>query len=172
MRKIINLSVLIVLSGCTVGQGDQPATDQEEATAENTPLTGSFKLEAAQGYVPHSDSETPHTYVIDTDKNEVYVDINPEGFTEEELERITNMTEEEADEFFSSQPEYEEPIYDIMHLEAAIDSILLEYEGEAVQFTALSDSYYETEDGTRYILEEDVSIEEYVDSFYEAYIIE
>ena len=151
MKKLI----LIVFSLFLVGCGTEE-------------MTGSFKLSAAQGYVnSESDIGTPHTYIIDTSKNEVYVETFEEAFTAEDLEAIEEMSDEEFADFIDSQPVYEEPLYEISFLEATVDEIILEYEGERVEFTSLSDSYFEREDGNRFVIEYDSSIDEYKNNLME-----
>lgn len=125
-------------------------------------ITGNFKLTAAQGYVNQDNYETPHTYVIDRDREEVYVDTYIEGFTDEEREAIENMSSEEFDEFIDSRPVPEDPLYEIKMLDATKEKIILEYEDERIEFTALSDSYFKAEDGTQYIIEEASSIDAYL----------
>ena len=107
---------------------------------------------------------TPHTYIINTDSKEIFVDIIQEGFTQEDLEAIEEMSEEEFADFINNQPIYEEPLYTIDFLEATKDEIILEYEGERETFTALSETYFEREDGMRYVIEYDSSIEDYQNS--------
>lgn len=88
-----------------------------------------------------------------------------EGFTKEDLEAIEEMSEEEFADFINNQPIYEEPLYAIDFIEATKDEIILEYEGERETFTALSETYFEREDGMRYVIEYDSSIEDYQNSF-------
>ncbi len=145
MKKMMLLLFTVVLAGCGAEE-----------------ITGSFMLSAAPGYVSsESDIGTPHTYIIDTTENKVYVETFEEGFTEEDLEAIEEMSEEEFADFINSQPVYEEPLYEIRFLEATVEEIILEYEGERAKFKALSDSYFEREDGNRFVIEYDSSIEEY-----------
>lgn len=144
MKKVVFLLFSLLLAGCGAEQ-----------------ITGSFKLTAAQGYVSDDNYETPHTYIIDSMSELVYVDRNEAGFTTEELEAMKSMSEEEVAEFVESKPVFEEPLYDIQFLDATKEEIILEYEGERVEFTALSDSYFEGEDGTQYVIEYDSTIEEY-----------
>lgn len=167
---IIILSILLV--GCAVSQENvEEKLMNEEVTIgetnENEALASSFKLSAAQGFVKDDNYEVPHTYIIDPDKLEVFVHYQEEGFTDEDREMITNMSDEEAEEYSSNQPEYEEPIYGITFLEAKKDEIVMEYEGEQVVFIALSDSYYKTEARTQYIIEDGVTISNYKNNFLE-----
>ena len=75
---------------------------------------------------------------------------------------MAEMTPEEFKEFIDNQSVAEDPIYDITMIEATTEEIVLEYEGERVVFTALSESYFEADDGTQYIIEYDSpSIAEY-----------
>lgn len=165
MKKVIVLLLSILLVGCAMEEEKMEEAEVSEVNETIEELPAHFKLSAAQGYVPETDYETPHTYVIEADSNKVYVDIRSEGFTDEERERITSMSEEELEEYFDNQPVYEEPIYDVTSLDATTKEILLEYEEETIVFTGISDTYYETEKGTRYIIEEHVSIDMYRDSF-------
>lgn len=148
MRKTWVLLLTLLLAGCG---GDA--------------ITGTFILEAADGFVRQDNTETPHTYIIESDAKQVYVGKNHESFTEEEMEAILEMDSEERAEFLDSQPVVEDPVHDITLLETTDDAIVLEYGAERIVFTALSDSYYKTEDGTQYVIEHDSSsIQEYLDS--------
>lgn len=149
MKKILLLLFTVLLAGC----GSES-------------ISGTFTLEAAQGFVNHDNTETPHTYVIESDTNQVYVDTYSESFTDEELEAFRAMSAEERAEYFENQPIAEEPLYDLTVLEATKDEIILEYEDERVIFTALSDSYFKTEDGTQYVIEyNSLDIQDYLNSF-------
>lgn len=149
MKKLI----LIVFSLFLVGCGTEE-------------ITGSFKLSAADGYQNRPSAVgTPHTYIIDTNSKEVFVDVIEEGFTKEDLEAIEEMSEEEFADFINNQPIYEEPLYAIDFIEATKDEIILEYEGERETFTALSETYFEREDGMRFVIEYDSSVEDYQNSF-------
>ena len=97
----------------------------------------------------------------------MYVETFEEAFTAEDLEAIEEMSDEEFADFIDSQPVYEEPLYEISFLEATVDEIILEYEGERVEFTSLSDSYFEREDGNRFVIEYDSSIDEYKNNLME-----
>jgi hypothetical protein len=128
--------LFIVLTGCGAEQ-----------------ISGSFKLSAAPGYVnPQTEFEMPHTYIIDTESKQVYVDHHHDS---------SGMTPEEIIENAEELPVYEEPLYEITSLNATNEEIILEYEEEQVEFTALSDSYFETEDGTRYVIEHGSTLEDY-----------
>lgn len=175
MKKITIISLSLLLVGCAVGEEkiEDTSTSEENIIVEadeDALITGSLKLTAAQGYVSQDNYETPHTYIIDIDNDEVYVDYYEEGFTEEEREMISTMSEEELDEYFAEQPIYEAPIYDITSLEATKDSISFDYGEEAIVFTALSDSYYETEEGVRYLIQENVTIDDYIEFSFNGYI--
>lgn len=152
MKKLVVLLFSIVLAGCG---------------AES--LTGSFKLEAAQGYVTNShNTHVPRTYIIDTLNEKVYIEKIDGGYTDEELAAMEDMTDEEFSDFVKSiadnNPVYEEPLYDLTFLEATKDEIIIEYEGERVEFIALSDSYFKTEDGIQYVIEYDSTVEEFKNS--------
>lgn len=125
-------------------------------------IDGNFELTAAQGFVGQNNYETPHTYVIDRNQEKVYIDTHLEGFTDEEREAFESMSSEEFNDFINNQPVPEEPLYAITLLEATKEEIVLEYEGERVVFTALSDSYYKTEDGTQYVIEVSNGIDAYL----------
>ena len=128
-------------------------------------ITGTFTLNAAQGYVNHDNTETPKLYIVERNNNKVFVDKNSEGFPEEVLAVWDEMSPEERAEFIDNQPVQEDPIYDITSIEATKDEIVLEYENEQVVFTALSESYFKADDGTQYIIEyNSPSIAEYQNS--------
>lgn len=94
-------------------------------------------------------------YIVERNTDRVFVDKNVPGFTDEELEAFSEMTPEEQGEFIDNQSVREEPIYDITMIEATTEEIVLEYEGEKVVFTALSESYFKADDGTQYIIQYD-----------------
>ena len=145
MKKMIVLLFVLLLAGCGAEE-----------------ITGTFTLDAAQGYVQQDDYETPKKYIIERNYDKVFVDKNVEGFTEEELAAWGDMSPEERADFIDNQPAQEGPIYDITLIEATTEEIVLEYEGERVVFTALSESYFKADDGTQYIIEYDSpSIAEY-----------
>ena len=119
-----------------------------------------FILKAADGYVNHDNYTTPHTYIVDTYQNEVYVDVyeEPSGLTPEEIiENAKNADEEESIY----------PIYEVESLSAKEDSFTLQFDSKTVEFTALSESYYENEEGVRYILEPHSGIDKYIESFFD-----
>lgn len=148
MRKIIALLFTLLLAGCGADS-----------------ISGTFTLEAAQGYVTRDDAETPYRYIIESENNQVYVARNGLVFTAEELAALDEMTPEKQHEFFGSRPEPAEPLNEITFLEATKEEIILKYDDERVVFTALSDSHFEDEDGIRYLIEYDsLDIQEYSDS--------
>lgn len=153
---------LLILSGCSVLPGTKtessinnpPALSLEKQTASP------FILTAAQGYVNTDNYVTPHAYLVDTYRNEVYVDTyeKPSGLAPEEI--IKNAEKEEALESVY-------PIFEIDSLDIEGDSFSLQYDSKIVEFVALSDSYYEDQDGVRYILESYEGIDHYIESFFE-----
>lgn len=154
MIKKFMLIFTLMLVGCSA----EYVTDTEKSEETTTTLTtSSFILRAADGYVHHDNYETPHTYVVDTNRNEVYVDINeePSGLTPEEIiENVENASDE-----------YTPPIFEIEALNVENDFINLQYDSKNVDFTVLSDSYYEDQDGIRYIIEPYSGIDTYINSF-------
>lgn len=134
MKKILLLFTLL-LAGCG---GDA--------------ITGTFTLEAADGFVYQTNYETPHTYIIESNNEKVFVERYVEGWSDEEREAFSTMTAEERDEFIDNQPVVENPIYVITVLDATKDKIVLEYDDERLVFTTLSDSYFKDEDGIWYII--------------------
>lgn len=145
MKKMIVLLFVLLLAGCGAEQ-----------------ITGTFTLDAAQGFISEDNYETPKKYIIERNYDKVFVDKNVQGFTEEELAAMAEMTPEEFKEFIDNQSVAEDSIYDITLIEATTEEIVLEYEGERVVFTALSESYFKADDGTQYIIEYDSpSIAEY-----------
>ena len=138
MKKVVVLLFTLLLAGCGAEQ-----------------ITGTFTLNAAQGYVNHDNYETSKMYIVERNTDRVFVDKNVPGFTDEELEAFSEMTPEEQGEFIDNQSAREEPIYDITMIEATTEEIVLEYEGEKVVFTALSESYFKADDGTQYIIQYD-----------------
>ena len=165
MKKYLTLLIPLFLMGCAVGEEVTP--DGEEVVEAEETAPASFKLTAAQGYVDIDNYDIPHTYVIDSENNEVYVDKNIQGMTDEEREILTSMSDEAAEEYFANQPVVEESRYDATLLKVTEDEILIEYEDESLVFISLSESTYEAEDGTRYTIEEDMTIDDYLESFYE-----
>lgn len=164
MKGVILILLSLLLSGCAIEQekvdNDMPINgirDQEEI------ITGTFMLQAEPGYISADNEKDAEVYIIDTDNNEVYVSGKGRSYTVEELERFEEMTPEEIDEFIGSE-EAEDPLHDIKSLDATRDSIILEYEDEKVEFTALSKSFFETDSGVRYRLEENTSISAYEES--------
>lgn len=83
IRKLISVLYLFLLVGCSI---EEAATDTPEQTM-TIPENTSFILRAADGFVSHSNYETPHTYIVDVKRNEVYVDKNlePSGLTPAEI---------------------------------------------------------------------------------------
>lgn len=138
MKKIAVLLFTFLLVGCGAEQ-----------------ITGTFTLDAAQGYVPHTDYETPTKYIIERNNNKVYAPVNNKRLTDEELAAWDDMSPEELDEFIEERLLVEDPVYDITLIEASVEEIVLEYNGERVVFTAESESYFITEDRVRYIIQYD-----------------
>lgn len=150
MLKKIMLVFTLLLVGCSAENVTDAEKSEEAATT-------SFILRAADGYVRHDNYKTPHTYVVDINRNEVYVDINeePSGLTPEEIiENAENKPEE-----------YTPPIFEIDVLNVEEDFINLQYDSKNVDFTAISDSYYEDQEGTRYIIESYSGIDTYINRF-------
>mgnify|MGYP003404930147 CR=1 FL=1 len=150
MFKKIMLVFTLLLVGCSAENVTDAEKSEEAATT-------SFILRAADGYVRHDNYKTPHTYVVDINRNEVYVDINeePSGLTPEEIiENAENKPEE-----------YTPPIFEINVLNVEEDFINLQYDSKNVDFTAISDSYYENQEGIRYIIESYSGINAYINSF-------
>lgn len=150
MLKKIMLVFTLLLVGCSAENVTDAEKSEEAATT-------SFILRAADGYVRHDNYKTPHTYVVDINRNEVYVDINeePSGLTPEEIiENAENKPEE-----------YTPPIFEINVLNVEEDFINLQYDSKNVDFTAISDSYYEDQEGIRYIIESYSGINAYINSF-------
>lgn len=150
MFKKIMLVFTLLLVGCSAENVTDAEKSEEAATT-------SFILRAADGYVRHDNYKTPHTYVVDINRNEVYVDINeePSGLTPEEIiENAENKPEE-----------YTPPIFEINVLNVEEDFINLQYDSKNVDFTAISDSYYEDQEGIRYIIESYSGINAYINSF-------
>ena len=138
MKKIVVLLFTLLLAGCGAEQ-----------------ITGTFMLTAAQGYVQEDNFETPVMYIVERNNDKIYVDKNRRGFTDEDRAAMEEMSPEEFADFIDNQFTEEDPIYDIISIEATTEEIVLEYEGEQVVFTALSDSYFKADDGTQYIIEYD-----------------
>lgn len=160
MSKKIVIFALLILTGCAA-KIDTEKSSEDTVTLSAEKITASpFILTAAQGYVNTDNYSTPHTYVIDTYRKEVYVDTyeEPSGLTPEEI--IENAEKEEAVESVY-------PIFAIDVLDVADDSFTLQYDAEIVEFTALSDSYYEDQDGVRYIIDAHGGIDQYIESLFE-----
>lgn len=138
MKKILLLLFTILLTGCGAEQ-----------------ITGTFTLDAAQGYVSHTDFETPTKYIIEQNQEKVYVPVNNKGLTDEELDAWDDMSLEEKEELMVSSLLVEDPTYDITFIEATTDEIVLEYEGKRVHFTGESESHFITDEGIRYVIQYD-----------------
>lgn len=160
MNKKNLLLVLLILTGCSI----TPDTDTENFV-EDTPvlsaekqIESTFILTAAPGYVKLDNYDTPHTYLVDIDRNEVYVDIyeEPTGLTPEEI--IENAEKNEDIE------EFIDPIFKIKSLDATADTFVLQYNSKIIEFTVLSDSYYKDQDGVRYIIDSYSGIEDYIEN--------
>lgn len=153
---------LLILSGCSVlpGTKTESSIDNPPALSLEKQTAAPFILEAAQGYVNSDNYETPHTYIVDTYRNEVYVDTyeEPSGLTPEEI--IENAKNQEVVESIY-------PIFEIDALDVDEDTFSLQYDSKIVEFTALSDSYYENKEGVRYILDSHKGIDNYIESFFE-----
>lgn len=153
---------LLILSGCSAlpGTKTESSIDNPPALSLEKQTASPFILKAAQGYVNSDNYVTPHTYLVDTYRTEVYVDTHeePSGLTPEEI--IENAEKEEIVESIY-------PIFEIDTLDVYDDSFSLQYESKIIEFTALSDSYYENEEGVRYILDSHEGIDNYIESFFE-----
>lgn len=136
------------------------------ATEQPVDLMGTFMLKAESGYIAPENEEDAEVYIIDTYASEVYVDGKGRTFTREERERFETMSPEERDELIKPV-DTEGPRYELKNLEATKERIILEYADELVEFTALSDSYFETASGIRYRFEEDISVMDYEESLRE-----
>lgn len=142
---LVLLSILCV--GCSAKQEDEV-------------IIGTFMLQAESGYIARDNDQDAEVYIIDTYTNEVYVDGKGKKFTKEERERFEEMTPEERQEFIGPE-ETEGPAYTIKSLETTKEAIILEYADELIEFTALSDSYYEAASGVRYQFHEKASVLDY-----------
>ena len=162
MNKKHAVIILLILTGCakTADVGIEKDTNDSSNPLLEKQTTSPFILKAAQGYVNTNNYSTPHTYLVDTYRDEVYVDTyhEPSGLTPEEI--IENADKQEAVESVH-------PIFEIDALTVEEDSFSLEYDAELVEFTALSDSYYEDQEGIRYILESHAGIDQYIESLFE-----
>lgn len=153
MKKYLLILLSLLFLGC--------AAEQEEEA-----IMGTFMLKAESGYIAPENEEDADVYIIDTYTNEVYVDGKGKKFTREERERFEIMTSEERQELIGPE-EAEDPMYKIKTLKATKEVIILEYADELVEFTALSDSYYESASGVRYRFEEGASVFDYEESLRE-----
>lgn len=162
MNKKHAVIILLILTGCakTADMDVEKTTNDSSTPLLEKQTTSPFILKAAQGYVNTNNYSTPHTYLVDTYRDEVYVDTyhEPSGLTPEEI--IENADKQEAVESVH-------PIFEIDALTVEKDSFSLEYDAELVEFTALSDSYYEDQEGIRYILESHAGIDQYIESLFE-----
>lgn len=162
MRHQTLLIILLILTGCSVN----PETDDIEDSAERSVISSTeeqtastFILKAAEGYVKPDNYTIPHTYLVDRDREEVYVDIY------EEVSEIT--VEEIIENAETAEAELTEPIYDIEVFEIEDDSFSFQYDSKVVKFTGLSETYYENQDGIRYIINSHTGIDDYIESFFE-----
>lgn len=148
------LAIMIGLSGLfNRNQSSEYSVEKQIATP--------FILKAADGYVNHDNYTTPHTYIVDTYQNEVYVDVyeEPSGLTPEEIIENAKNADEAEESIY--------PIFEVESLSAKEDSFTLQFDSKTVEFTALSESYYENEEGVRYILEPHSGIDKYIESFFD-----
>lgn len=150
MKKYLLVFLSLFFVGCAMKQ-------EEEA------MMGTFILQAEPGYIAPENEVDAAVYIIDTYTNEVYIDGKGKTFTREERERFEDMTSEKRQELIGPV-ETEGPMYKIKFLEATKETIIIEYADELLEFTALSDSYYESASGVRYLFEEDVSVLDYEES--------
>lgn len=162
MQKKFVFLALLMLTGCAtrLDMGTEELPEDIETVSIEEITASPFVLTAAQGYVNPDNYTTPHTYVVDTHRKEVYVDRyeEPSGLTPEEI--IENAAKGEV-------VESAHPIFEMDSLGAEEDSLSLQYDSKIVEFTPLSDSYYENQDGIRYILEPHEGIDQYIESFFE-----
>lgn len=167
MRKwLVALSSLMLFACAAKEKNAESLEDREQVEESSEEIADTFMLKADRSYLFSGDNEEEvGVYVIEGPKNRVYVQVEEEPYSEEDLAKMAEMTEEELDEFIG--PEVEEPIYELKHLEMSQEKIVLEYEDKIVELTALSDSVFENESGVRYELEENVSIAEYEDRLFE-----
>lgn len=167
MKKIVITILSLSLVACAIEENqdqkqvENGVTNQESIQERGKDLTGTFMLDAESGYISADNDRDAEVYIINTDSNEVYIAGKGETFTKEEREQFESMTEEERDELVITE---EDPLFEIISLEATRDLIILEYEEDTVIFTALSDSIFETDTGIRYRLEENASVAAYEES--------
>lgn len=161
MKNKTLLFILLVLTGCSINPATDVENSEDASTISSTEQQrdSTFILEAVQGYVQLNDYTTPHTYIVDTDRNEVYVDVYEEisGITVEEIIENADKAGEELTE----------PIYEIEAFEFEDDSFRFQYDSKMVEFTALSETYYEDQDGVRYTIDSHSGINDYIESFFE-----
>lgn len=161
MRSFIVVLLSLLLVGCAIEPEKVENNTNNQSSVQEGNLTGTFMLKADLGYISADNDRDAEIYIINTDNNEVYIAGKGKKYTKEDLERLQSMTEEEIDEFIGPE---EDPLFKIISLEATRDLIVLEYEEETVNFTALSNSIFESDSGVRYQLEENTSIAEYEES--------
>lgn len=163
MKKIIIAMLSLSLVACAIEeeQVEKEAPDQSSVQGQEEVLTGTFMLRAESGYISRDNDRDAEIYIINTDSNEVYIAGKGKKLTREDRERFESMSEEERAELIVAE---EDPLFEIISLEATSDLIILEYEEETVTFTALSSSMFETDSGIRYRLEENASIAAYEES--------
>ena len=161
MKNKTLLFILLILTGCSINPQSDVENSEDTSTISSTEqqMDSIFILKAVQGYVKLNDYTTPHTYIVDTDRNKVYADVYEEisGITVEEI--IENA--DKAGEGLTA------PIYEIEDFELRDDSFSFQYDSKIVEFTALSGSYYENQDGVRYTIDSHSGIEDYIASFFE-----
>lgn len=157
---ILFLFSIFFLTGCSIEPEKIENDRTEEIGVQEQLLTGTFSLQAEPGYISAKNDRDAEIYIIDMNNDEVYVQGKGKAYTAEDLERLDEMTAEEKSDFFDSQ-EVEDSLHEIKALKATKDLIVLEYDDEIVEFTALSDSFFETDTGVRYRFEENASIPTY-----------
>lgn len=142
IRKLISLFSLLFLIGCSV----EDASESEQSNQNiNIPENTSFILRAAEGFVKHTNYETPHTYVVDRERNEVYVGIysEPSGLTPAEI----------IEQAQNDPVEQEHPIFEIEFLTIEDNNITLEYDTHHLEFITLSKSYLKDQNNIWYTID-------------------
>lgn len=184
MRYILIVLLSFTLFACSSGDEQRedaptveepestetPETDTvetDEAVIDKDRLTSSYLLEIAPGYEAPADA--PRLLIIDPIKKEMHVsgetgisldneDDLPETLTAQDL---TDLTEAEA--------EGVRGLIDIIeYYEVTDNQIIIGYQGKTREFTARSASYFELEDGAQYILEPNVSLDEFIQNIVES----
>ena len=165
MNRNKNFTLLLFCSlflvGCTVVEDSSQENNETAFQEQENKLTGTFMLKAEHGYIQPDNEEDAKVYIINTTENTVHIEGQGKSFSREDREIMgEGLVGEEMEELFG-EIEVSEPEHDLTYLEATKYLIVIEYEDQRVEFTGLSESFFESESGIRYRIEENTSVSDY-----------